>query len=133
MRIRWFLQDAIPWLFLGVILVNLLYSIGFIDWLGNLFSPIIQGLFGLPKEATIALLAGFLRKDLAVGMLVPFHLTPHQLVIAVTILTIYFPCIATFAVLLKELGLKDMLKSTAIMILTALTVGTILKLILIGF
>lgn len=133
MRIRWFLQDAIPWLFLGVILVNLLYSIGFIDWLGNLFSPIIQGLFGLPKEATVALLAGFLRKDLAVGMLVPLHLTPHQFVIAVTILTIYFPCIATFTVLLKELGLKDMLKSTVIMILTALTVGAILKLILIGF
>ncbi len=133
MRVRWFLQEAVPWMLVGVFLVNVLYAVGFIDWLGNLSSPIIQGLFGLPKDASIALLAGFLRKDLAVGMLVPLHLSPYQLVIATTILTIYFPCIATFVVLLKELGLKDMLKSTGIMIITALTVGTILRIILLGF
>ncbi|HEX08504.1 MAG TPA: ferrous iron transporter B, partial [Thermoplasmatales archaeon] len=123
MRVRWFLKDAIPWLFLGVVLVNILYSIGFIDWIGNLFAPVIEGILGLSKGATTALLVGFLRKDLAVGMLLPLNMTPYQLVIAATILTIYFPCVATFTVLLKELGLKDMIKSTVIMILTALTVG----------
>jgi len=121
MRVRWFLKDAIPWLFLGVVLVNILYSIGFIDWIGNLFAPVIEGILGLSKGATTALLVGFLRKDLAVGMLLPLNMTPYQLVIAATILTIYFPCVATFTVLLKELGLKDMIKSTVIMILTALT------------
>ncbi len=35
MRIRWFLAEAIPWLFLGVVLVNLLYAVGFIEWLGH--------------------------------------------------------------------------------------------------
>ncbi len=133
MRIRWFLQDAIPWLFFGVAVVNILYAVGFIDWLGNLLAPIVQGLFGLPKDAAIALLAGFLRKDLAVGMLIPLHLSPYQLVIAVTILTVYFPCVATFTVLLKEFGLKDMLKSTIIMITTAIIVGTILRIALLGF
>ncbi|MCD6571994.1 MAG: ferrous iron transporter B [Thermoplasmata archaeon] len=132
MRMRWFLKDAIPWLFLGVVLVNVLYSIGFIDWIGNLFAPLIEGVLGLSRGATTALLVGFLRKDLAVGMLLPLNMTPYQLVIAATILTIYFPCVATFTVLLKELGLKDMIKSTLIMILTALTVGGILRLILIG-
>lgn len=133
MRVRWFLKDAIPWLFLGVVLVNILYSIGFIDWIGNLFAPVIEGILGLSKGATTALLVGFLRKDLAVGMLLPLNMTPYQLVIAATILTIYFPCVATFTVLLKELGLKDMIKSTVIMILTALSVGGILRLILIGW
>jgi Fe2+ transport system protein B len=61
-------------------------------------------------EAVPALLAGFLRKDLAVGMLVPLALTTAQLTIAVTVLALYFPCVATFAVLLKELGARDMLK-----------------------
>ena len=132
MRMRWFLKDAIPWLFLGVVLVNVLYSLGFIDWIGNLFAPVIEGVLGLSRGATTALLVGFLRKDLAVGMLLPLNMTPYQLVIAATILTIYFPCVATFTVLLRELGLKDMIKSTLIMILTALTVGGILRLILIG-
>jgi len=55
-----------------------------------------------------------------------------QLVIVATILTIYFPCVATFAVLIKELGMKDMIKSAAIMLGTAATVGIILRIILLG-
>jgi len=132
MRVRWFLTEAIPFLFLGVLLVNILYAIGFLEWLGNVFDPVTEGWLGLPKESTTALLIGFLRKDLAIGMLLPLGMTPMQLVISVTILTIYFPCVATFAVLVKELGIKDMIKSTGLMIATALIVGGLMRLILIG-
>jgi ferrous iron transport protein B len=130
MRIRWFLSDAIPFLFLGVLVVNVLYVAGILRWLGNALSPITEGLFGLPGEASIALVMGFLRKDLAVGLLLPLGMNPLQLVIAVTILTIYFPCVATFAVLIKELGVKDMMRATLIMIATAIVVGAILKIII---
>ena len=132
MRIRWFLSEAIPYLFLGVLIVNVLYAIGFLEWLGTLFAPVIEGWLGLQKEATTALLTGFLRKDLAMGMLLPLGMTPMQLTISATILTIYFPCVATFAVMVKELGLKNLVKSIAIMILTALAVGGAMRLILIG-
>jgi ferrous iron transport protein B len=117
-------------LFLGVLVVNVLYVAGILRWLGNALSPITEGLFGLPGEASIALVMGFLRKDLAVGLLLPLGMNPLQLVIAVTILTIYFPCVATFAVLIKELGVKDMMRATLIMIATAIVVGAILKIII---
>ncbi len=132
MRIRWFLGDAIPWLIFGVFIVNILYSIGFLDWLGSALSPVMEKIFGLPGEASLALIIGFLRKDLAVGMLLPLKMKAMQLVIAATILTIYFPCVATFAVLVKELGIKDMLKATMIMIATAIMVGGTMKILLIG-
>lgn len=132
MRIRWFLTSAIPWLFAGVVLINVLYALGFIEWLGWIFAPVMEGLLGLPPEAATALLIGFLRKDIAVGMLLPLGMAPMQLVIAAVILTVYFPCVATFAVLVKELGIKDMLKATGIMIATALVVGGIMRLILLG-
>jgi ferrous iron transport protein B len=132
MRVRWFLAEAIPFLFLGVLVVNLLNVVGFIHQLAHHMSPFMKTWLGLPGEAVPALLAGFLRKDLAVGMLVPLALTPEQLTIAVTVLALYFPCVATFAVLLKELGLKDMLKAAMVMILTALVVGGMLKVVLIG-
>lgn len=134
MRVRWFLKEALPWLFVGVFLINVLYFIGFIDLLGNFFSPIMEGIFGLPGETSIVLLAGFLRKDLAVGLLLGLNveLNAMQLVIIATILTIYFPCVATFSVLFKELGIKDLLKSTAIMITTAIVVGGIMRIILLG-
>ena len=69
---------------------------------------------------------GFLRKDVAVGMLAPLDLSLRQLIVASVVLTAYFPCAATFVVLFRELGLKDMIKSTAIMILIAFSVGALL-------
>ncbi|MFH1476528.1 MAG: ferrous iron transporter B [Verrucomicrobiota bacterium] len=130
MRIRWFVTEAVPFLFMGVLIVNILHTLGIIAYLSRPLTPFMQNWFGLPGAAVPALLAGFLRKDLAVGMLVPLALTPAQLTIAVTVLTLYFPCVATFAVLLKELGVKDMLKAALVMILTALLVGGILRLLL---
>ena len=132
MRVNWFLKEAIPYLILGVLAINILYTIGFIDWLGNLFAPVMEGLLGLPGEASASLLVGFLRKDLAVGMLLPLGMSPMQLVIATTILTIYFPCVATFVLLFKELGAKDMLKATGLMVIITLIVGTSMRLILLG-
>lgn len=132
MRIKWFLREAIPFLFLGVAIINILHVIGVIQWISTAVQPFMNGLFGLPGESSVALVTGFLRKDLAVGMLGSLGMSAEQLVIAVTMLTIYFPCVASFVVLVKELGVKDMIKAAAIMICTAINVGIILRLILIG-
>jgi len=129
-RVKYFLLDATPYVLLGVLIVNVLYLTGVISILGKIFSPLLSGWFGLPDTAIAALIIGFLRKDVAVGMLAPLGLTPQQLVVACTILAMYFPCIATFAVLLRELGWKDTLKSIGIMVIATLIVGGILRLIL---
>lgn len=130
MRIHWFLKEAIPFVLLGVLTVNLLYSLGIIEFLGRIAAPIITKLMGLPFEAVGALIIGFLRKDLAVGMLAPLGLSLKQLIIASVVLTMYFPCVATFAILLKELGIIDMIKAAVIMIVSAFFVGALLNLIL---
>lgn len=130
MRTKWFLKEAIPYVLLGVFIINILYSLGIIQFIGQLTAPVITGILGLPQDAVGALVIGFLRKDVAVGMLVPLGLNLSQLVVASVVLTMYFPCVATFAVLIKELGTKDMVKSAAIMIVSAIVVGGLLNLIL---
>ena len=130
MRILWFIKEAVPFVMLGVLVVNILYFSGIIQFIGNFAAPVVKGIFGLPKEAVGALVIGFLRKDVAVGMLIPLGLSKSQMIVSSVVLTMYFPCIATFAVLLKELGVKDMLKSAGIMILSTVIVGGILNLIL---
>jgi ferrous iron transport protein B len=122
-------------MFFGVLIINILYTIGIIDFLAREFKPIMTGFFALPGETSIILISGFLRKDLAVGTLLSFPkgtFGPMQLVIIATMLTMFFPCIATFAVMIKELGIKDMIKAAIIMITAATIVGIILRLILIG-
>jgi len=65
-------------------------------------------------------------------MLLPLGLNAGQMVVATTVLSLYFPCVATFAVLVKELGMRDTLKSAAVMAVTALLVGGAMRMALIG-
>jgi len=127
MRVLSFIKEAIPFMLLGVLFMNVLYALHIIDFIGKLTEPIITGILGLPRDAVGALIVGFLRKDVAIGMLSPLNMNMGQLVIASVVLTMYFPCIATFTVLLKELGVKDMLKSSAIMVVSTLLVGGIMN------
>jgi len=130
MRIKGFLIHATPYILGGILVVNILYTVGIIDYLGILFAPVIEGMLGLPGEAVSTLLIGFLRKDVAVAMLVPLGLDARQFVIGAVVLAAYFPCAATFTVLVKEMGLRDMFKSALIMISTAFSAGFILNLLL---
>jgi len=131
MRILAFFKDAFPLVMLGVFLVNILYSLKVFEVAAHVMSPVMTKVFGLPAEAVGSLLIGFLRKDVAVGMLIPLHLTFKQMVISSVVLSISFPCIAVFGVLFKELGIKDMIKASLIMIGTAFLVGGLLNLILV--
>jgi ferrous iron transport protein B len=130
MRMNGFIRSALPYVLLGVFIVNLFYTLGAIDYISRAFAPVITGLFGLPGEAGGALIIGFLRKDVAVGMLAPLGLELNQLIVASVVLMVYFPCIATFVVLFKEIGLRDLLKLTAIMIFVVAATGGGLHLLL---
>jgi len=129
-RVLIFIKEALPVVLGAVLVVNLLYVFGVFDVVANLAAPVVSGALGLPKESVVALAVGFLRKDVAVGMLAPLMLTAKQLVVASTVLAMFFPCIATFVVLLRELGAINMLKATGVMLVAALVVGGLQNLVL---
>jgi len=130
MRVYGFLKEAMPIILAAVLVINILYVLGIFDAIANITAPVITGILGLPKEAVVALIIGFLRKDVAIGMLAPLGLSAGQLVTGSVVLAMFFPCIATFVVLLRELGVIGMLKSAAVMVTTALVTGGLLNLIL---
>jgi len=41
--------------------------------------PVVSEMLGLPSSAAAALIIGFLRKDVGIGMFAPLDLTPEQL------------------------------------------------------
>jgi ferrous iron transport protein B len=75
-------------------------------------------------------LIGILRKDVAIGMFASLDLTTHQLITGSVVQTMFFPCVATFVVLFRELGLRGGLKAIGVMLLTVLIVGTAVNFIL---
>ncbi|HOD11893.1 MAG TPA: ferrous iron transporter B [Candidatus Omnitrophota bacterium] len=131
-RIKGFIVEAVPVVLIGVFIINILLFVQAFDLAAGIFAPIVHGLFGLPQESIIALVIGFFRKDVAVGLLMPLDLSAKQLFIASTLLAISFPCVATFIVLWKELGVKDVIKATLLMIGVSLIVGTLLNFVILS-
>ncbi|PIX24904.1 MAG: hypothetical protein COZ68_05190 [Deltaproteobacteria bacterium CG_4_8_14_3_um_filter_43_13] len=130
MRVYGFLAEALPVILGAILVINILDILGIFGAIANFTAPVVTGLLGLPKEAVTALVIGFLRKDVAVGMLAPLALTAEQLVVGSVVLAMSFPCIATFIVLLRELGVVGMVKATGIMVSAALIVGGLLNVVL---
>lgn len=130
MRVYGFLREAVPIVLLAIVVITLLYALGVFDRIASFTAPVVSGVFGLPKEAVSPIVIGFLRKDMAVGMLGTLNLAAGQAVIGSVVLAMFFPCIASFAVLARELGLRDMIKAVGIMILVVVIVGGLLNLFL---
>jgi len=130
LRVKEFIIDAFPYVILGVLAVNLLFYVKFFNVISNFFEPLMKNILGLPKEAVFPLIIGFLRKDIAAGLLIPLNMDLKQLIIACVVLSMSFPCIATFIIFLKEMGVKYLLAATAIMTAATLIVGGALNLIL---
>ena len=129
-RIREFLKEAVPYIALGMLAMNFFYLSGLMHTIGETMRPVVSGLLGLPSDAATALIIGFLRKDVGIGMFAPLDMTGVQLVIASVVLAMYFPCIATFMVMLRELGIMGTIKSVALRLVAALLLGTALHIIL---
>jgi ferrous iron transport protein B len=130
LRVSGFIKEALPIVLGTVLVVNILYTLGVFNAIADITAPVLTGLWGLPKETITALVVGFLRKDVAMGMLAPLALTAKQLVISSTVLAMLFPCVATFVILARELGVRDLLKAVGIMIAAALIMGSLQNLVL---
>jgi ferrous iron transport protein B len=130
LRVSGFIKEALPIVLGAVVVVNILYTFGVFDAIADVAAPVLTGLWGLPKESVVAILVGFLRKDVAMGMLAALDLTVKQLVISSTVLAMFFPCVATFVILARELGVRDLFKAIGIMLVAVLIMGGLQNLIL---
>ncbi len=127
LRMKEYLGDALPLILAGVLFVDVMQYSGLTDWLAKIFRYPVHYLLNLPMEATPVLFLGFLRKDVSIALLQPFHLPPEQLAVACVFMAMYLPCVATFFVMLRENGLKDTLKIVALTFALALVSATVLR------
>ena len=130
-RIKSFLFSGVPLVFLGILMLNIMYYTGIAFIIADFFGPIISRLFGLPSEIALALIIGILRKDVAVGILGGYSLTSSQALIAVTLITLYFPCIGSLLIFLSEFRLKRTLLIIFLMLSFSTIIGLLLRIILI--
>ncbi len=138
-RFKEYVVMAMPIVLVGSFVMGALYETGTIWLFGAPLAPVVEGWLGLPTVAGLTLIFAVLRKELALQFLVTLALvqygtgadnllsfmTPNQLFVYALVNTIYIPCIATFAVLRKELGTRTALGIAAFTIALAVIVGGI--------
>jgi ferrous iron transport protein B len=108
----------------GVLVINLLDYFGIIDFISRWLGKPLARLLNLPPDIASVMLLGFLRKDVSIALLAPFHLNAHQFIIAGIFMVLYAPCIAAFFTLLKESGVRTALTLVAAIFLGALAVAS---------
>jgi ferrous iron transport protein B len=102
-----FLVEATPLFALGALIVGVMKVTGALQVSINGLAPAVVGLLHLPKEAATAFIMGLIRRDFGAAGLTDLPLTPAQMVVALVVITLFVPCIATVTVLYKERGWKE--------------------------
>ncbi len=138
LRVKEFLTIAFPLLLAGSIVLETMMVIG---WLDKLIGPsewFMMTLLGLPGVTVIALVFGILRKEMALQMLMilfgtsnlALQLSPEQMFVFALVMAIFLPCIAAFAVMVKEFGMKSTVLVALGSVSIALIMGTAAHIIL---
>jgi ferrous iron transport protein B len=143
-RFRSFVRTATPVMLVGSFLLGLAYESGAVGPLQDALAPVTATVLGLPPVAGIALVLGFLRKELALQLLLVLAIAEYgqaatdlstfmsagQLFVFAVVTAVSFPCIATLASLADEFGWRPALAITAAVLGVALGAGAILSRVL---
>jgi ferrous iron transport protein B len=133
-RTEWYLKEAVPLFVLGTLILFVLDATGALPRIEQVSRPLVVGLLGLPPKASDAFLVGFLRRDYgAAGFFLlrrSGQLDGVQSLVALTVITLFVPCIANFFVMVKERGTKTALAMVAFIVPFAFAVGAFLNWVL---
>ena len=108
-RMQWYFIEILPLFILASVLLWLGKITNFFATLVNWMTPVMT-FIGLPKEAAVAFIFGFFRRDYGAAGLYDLQtkglLDPRQLTVAAVTLTLFIPCVAQFLMMKKERGLQ---------------------------
>ncbi len=139
-RFRSFVITATPIMLVGSFALGLVHELGLIRPLESAIAPFVTGWLGLPPVVGIAVGFAFLRKELALQLLVVLavaelgphaaslgaFLSPGQLFVYAIVTAVSVPCVATLATLAAELGRREAITISAATLGVALVAGGVI-------
>jgi ferrous iron transport protein B len=129
-RTKVFMNEAIPAFFIAALVVSVLQVTGILKNIINWAEPIMADVLLLPKEVTLSFILGMIRRDFGAFGLMEIPLSAAQLVTVCVVLTLFVPCIATVAVMIKEKNLKIAMGIWVSSWILALGIGAVLARVL---
>jgi len=132
-RMWWYFVEILPVFLVTSLIMWLGDRYGILSYIINRLEPIML-LLGLPIETAQPFLLGFFRRDYGAAGLYDLcaanSLNKQQLLIASVTLTLFVPCVAQVAVMIKERGLFISIIMLCNIIILAFTGGLLLFMLL---
>lgn len=142
-----FMQEAVPYMLLGSLIVGFLYETETMYYLVAPLRPVVSGILGLPEIIGIALLFAALRKEIALQLSVALAamvtgdpsatlssiMDPNQIFIFALVSSLYIPCLATYSALSHELGKRQAIGISLATVVLAVSVGFLTRVVLAAF
>jgi ferrous iron transport protein B len=109
-RTVWFLKEALPYFLVATVILFVLDRTGGMRIIHKAAEPVVVRFLGLPLESAEAFIVGFFRRDYgAAGLFSLWQdgmLGSNQVVVALLVMSLFIPCLATVIVTIKEVGLR---------------------------
>ena len=129
-RVEWYIREVVPLFLLGSVLLFVLDRVDALAWLVSVSEPLVVDWLRLPAEAATAFMMGFFRRDFGVTGLFLIAgdgmLNSLQIVVSMTTITLFVPCVASVLMIAKERGAKTAAAVTALVFPLAIFIGGML-------
>jgi len=130
-RLFWFLQEAVPVFIYAAVALFVVDRIGLLDALKRVISPVMEGFLGLPLSMTDALILCMVRHEAAAALIINLiekgQLNYVQCIVAVTLTTMFVPCLANIMAMIRELGAKKALMMALLINTSAFLIAGVLN------
>jgi len=137
-RVLSFLREALPVFLVAAVVLFTADRLGMLGALKSVLRPVITGWLGLPVDTVDALILSMARHEAAAGLLLRMvgtgAINASQAVVAVSITTMFVPCIANIVSMFRVLGWKAGLVETISINVSAFALAGVLNhfLLLVG-
>jgi hypothetical protein len=133
-RIRWFLREALPFFLLATLILFILDKSGGLALVYRGAEPVVKTFLGLPVETAGVFIVGFFRRDYGAAGLFKLWsdgiLLGNDIVVALVVISLFMPCLATLIVTVKELGFKYAFAIFLFVVAVSILSGGLLNIVL---
>ncbi|VAX17921.1 Ferrous iron transport protein B [hydrothermal vent metagenome] len=130
-RVKSFLVEALPLFVLGAVLMFIMEKTGILAIIITVAHPVITGFLSLPDKATEVFILVLSRRELGAvyfkDMVDAMEVDYYQIVVGLTVMTLFIPCVSNTMVMIKELGLRWAAVINMFIMIIAILVGGLLN------
>ena len=127
MRMKHFFYDAEAPMLIGVVIAALIVETGVLVRVSEVIEPLVVNWLGLPKEASLSLILGIIRRELAVLPLLEMNLNALQMFVGSVVALFYIPCLSVVAILIQEFNTKIAVGISIVTVVSAIFFGGIIN------